>query len=155
MQTKLLAVDIKSLIKKIPFSHIVGCEGIYSHLSLWMDWTIYGLTQYIIFITVFVVCLMVFNTTFNNISVISWRSVLLVEEIREPEENHRPVASHWRTVSHNVVYLALMEIWTHNISGEIPYDRGHDSPHLFFITNISIHWFEFWKITKYIFPEWI
>ena len=31
MQTKLLAVDIKSLIKKIPFSHIVGCEGIYSH----------------------------------------------------------------------------------------------------------------------------
>jgi hypothetical protein len=28
MQTKLLAVDIKSLIKKIPFSHIVGCEGI-------------------------------------------------------------------------------------------------------------------------------
>jgi hypothetical protein len=27
------------------------------------------------------VCLMVFNTTFNNISVISWWSVLLVEEI--------------------------------------------------------------------------
>ena len=26
------------------------------------------------------VCLMVFNATFNNISVISWRSVLLVEE---------------------------------------------------------------------------
>ena len=26
------------------------------------------------------VCLMVFNVTFNNISVISWRSVLLVEE---------------------------------------------------------------------------
>jgi hypothetical protein len=31
---------------------------------------------------------------FNNISVISWRSVLLVEETRGPEENHRPVASH-------------------------------------------------------------
>jgi len=27
---------------------------------------------------------MVFNTTFNNISVISWRSVLLVEETRVP-----------------------------------------------------------------------
>ena len=26
------------------------------------------------------VCLMVFNATFNNISVMSWRSVLLVEE---------------------------------------------------------------------------
>jgi len=31
---------------------------------------------------------MVFNTTFNNISVISWRSVLLVEEIGVPGENH-------------------------------------------------------------------
>ena len=35
---------------------------------------------------------MVFNATFNNISVISWRSVLLVDETRAPEENHRPVA---------------------------------------------------------------
>ena len=40
------------------------------------------------------VCLMVFNATFNNISVISWQSVLLVEEIGGPRENHRPVASH-------------------------------------------------------------
>ena len=45
------------------------------------------------------VCLMVFNTTFNNISVISWRSVLLVEETRGPGENHHPVASHWQTLS--------------------------------------------------------
>ena len=29
---------------------------------------------------------MVFNATVNNISVISWRSVLLVEEIRIPEK---------------------------------------------------------------------
>ena len=49
------------------------------------------------------VCLMVFNATFNNISVISWRSVLLVEEIGVAEENHRPVASHWQTLPHNVV----------------------------------------------------
>ena len=40
------------------------------------------------------VCLMVFNATFNNISVISWRSILFVEENRGPGENHRPVASH-------------------------------------------------------------
>ena len=39
-------------------------------------------------------CLMVFNATFNNISVLSWRSVLLVEETEGPGENHRPVASH-------------------------------------------------------------
>ena len=31
---------------------------------------------------------MVFNATFNNISVISWRSVLLVEETGVPGENH-------------------------------------------------------------------
>jgi hypothetical protein len=38
--------------------------------------------------------LMVFNATFNKISVISWRSVILVEETEVPGENHRPVASH-------------------------------------------------------------
>jgi hypothetical protein len=34
---------------------------------------------------------MVFNVTFNNISVISWQSVLLVEETEIPAENHQPV----------------------------------------------------------------
>jgi len=37
---------------------------------------------------------MVFNTTFNNISVIPWRSVLLVEETGVPGENHQPAATH-------------------------------------------------------------
>ena len=37
---------------------------------------------------------MVFNATLNNISVISWRSIFLVEETGVPGENHRPVASH-------------------------------------------------------------
>ena len=46
---------------------------------------------------------MVFNTTFNNILAISWQSVLLVEETGVPRENHRPVASHCQTLSHNVV----------------------------------------------------
>jgi hypothetical protein len=59
-------------------------------------------------------CLMVHNATFNNILVISWRSVLLVEETGGPGENHRTVASHWQTCSHNVVHLALIEIRTHN-----------------------------------------
>ena len=35
-----------------------------------------------------------FNATFNNILVMSWRSVLLVEETEVPKENHRPVSSH-------------------------------------------------------------
>jgi hypothetical protein len=38
--------------------------------------------------------------TFYNISDISWRSVLLVEETGVPGENHRPVANHRQTVSH-------------------------------------------------------
>jgi hypothetical protein len=35
-----------------------------------------------------------FNAIFNNISVISWRSVLLVDETGGPGENYQPVASH-------------------------------------------------------------
>jgi hypothetical protein len=33
---------------------------------------------------------MVFNATFNNISVLLWRSVLLVEETEVSGENHQP-----------------------------------------------------------------
>ena len=81
-----------------------------------------------------VVFLMVINATFANISVISWWSVLLVEErfvglseaepstdIEEtggPGENHRPVASHRQTLSHNVVHLALITIRPHKIRGD-------------------------------------
>ena len=63
---------------------------------------------------------MVFNATFNNISVISWLSVLLVEETKIPGENHRPVASHWQTLSHNVVSgtPCLSGLQTHNVSGD-------------------------------------
>jgi hypothetical protein len=43
---------------------------------------------------------MVFNATFHNISVISWWSVLLMEETRVSGENHRPAASHGQTWSH-------------------------------------------------------
>jgi hypothetical protein len=53
---------------------------------------------------------MVFNTTFNNISVISWWSVFLVEETEILGENHRPAASHW-------VHLAMSGTQTHNFSG--------------------------------------
>jgi hypothetical protein len=43
----------------------------------------------------------VFNATFNNISVISWWAVLLVEETGVPGENHRPTASQWFILFHN------------------------------------------------------
>jgi hypothetical protein len=46
---------------------------------------------------------MVFSATFNNISAISWRSVLLVDETGVCGENHRPAASNNQIISHNVV----------------------------------------------------
>ena len=63
---------------------------------------------------------MVFNATFNSISVIPWWSVLLVEETEIPGENHRPVASHSQTLSHNFVSSTprLSGIRTHNITGD-------------------------------------
>jgi hypothetical protein len=47
---------------------------------------------------------MVFNAFFNNISVISWSSVLLVRENGVPEENH---------------HLSQDGIGTHSCSGDI------------------------------------
>ena len=63
---------------------------------------------------------MVFNATFHNISVISWRTVLLVEETGVHGENYWPATNHWQTLSHNVVSSTprLSEIWTHNVSGD-------------------------------------
>ena len=57
---------------------------------------------------------MMFNATFNNISVISLQSVVLVEETRVPGENHWPAASHWLTLSHNVVSSAPCHEWGSN-----------------------------------------
>jgi hypothetical protein len=44
-------------------------------------------------------CLTPLLTNFSGVP----GSVLLVEEIRVPEENHWPVISHGQTLSHNVV----------------------------------------------------
>jgi len=54
---------------------------------------------------------MVFHTTFNSISAISWWSGLLVEETGE---------SHWQTLWPNVVSRTprLSRIQTHNLSGD-------------------------------------
>ena len=57
---------------------------------------------------------MVFNATFNNISGILWQSVLLVEETGVPGEKHWPVASHWQTLSDNVVSSTPHHEWDSN-----------------------------------------
>jgi hypothetical protein len=58
---------------------------------------------------------MLFNATFNNISTISWRSVLLVDEIGIPGENHDLQLDHILLYR---VYL-LSGIRTHNVSGDM------------------------------------
>ena len=67
---------------------------------------------------VWLVSFMVLNATFNNISVISWRSVSFMVE--ETGKSHRPVASDWQILSHNIVSstLRLGEIRSHNVSGD-------------------------------------
>ena len=64
---------------------------------------------------------MVFNATFNNISVILWQSMLLVNETGVPGENHRAASSHWQTLSHNVVSSTphLDGDRTHNFIGDM------------------------------------
>ena len=59
---------------------------------------------------------MVFDATFNNISVIAWQSVLLVEETGVPGENHSPVTSQGQTLSYNIVSYTLfvhIDVSTH------------------------------------------
>ena len=57
--------------------------------------SLYAITNKIIYDCEYLfVCLIVFIATFNNISVIWWRSVLLVEETGEHGGNHGSVASH-------------------------------------------------------------
>ena len=51
---------------------------------------------------------MVLNATFNNVSDISWPSVLFVEETGVPGENHQPTASHWQSLLQNVSHLFFL-----------------------------------------------
>jgi hypothetical protein len=68
------------------------------------------------------VIVMVYTATFNNFSVISWRSVLIMEETRYPEKTiNLPQVTD--KLSHNVVSSTprLSRIRTCNVSGESNY----------------------------------
>ena len=61
---------------------------------------------------------MVSNATFDNISVISLRSVLLVGETGGPGENHRPVEV-TDNLYHIMLYTSPWSSETHNISSDM------------------------------------
>ena len=63
---------------------------------------------------------MVFNATLNNISVISWRSILFLKETGVHVENYRPATNQWQTLSKICIqYTGLRELRIHNISGDM------------------------------------
>ena len=72
---------------------------------------------------------MVFNATSNNISVISWRSVLLGEEIWVSGENNRPVVRHWQScIGYTSPWTGLELTTLVVMSTDYTYD--HDGPTL-------------------------
>jgi hypothetical protein len=60
---------------------------------------------------------MMFNATFKNISVISWRSILLVEETEDSEKTTD--LSQVTNKLYHIMLYTLIKIWTH-ISGDRP-----------------------------------
>jgi hypothetical protein len=74
--------------------------------------------------------LMVFNTTFNNMSAMSWLSVLLVQETGVPGENHRPVVSPDKRyyimlyLEFECTTLEVIDI----VVNQLPWDHEHDGP---------------------------
>ena len=67
---------------------------------------------------------MPFSATFNNISVISWWSVVHIGEGNR--RNHWPVANHWQTLSHILLSHKSTSSWPAGIRTlNAPYDHDH------------------------------
>ena len=96
--------NLRSEVVEALFCYCITCFNIYKGHNSWRKiW----------------VRVMVFNATFNNVSVISWRSDLLMGEAGIPGENHGQ--KHWQTLSHNIFPSTPrhQRIRTHNFSGNV------------------------------------
>ena len=102
----------------------------------------------------------VFNR-FSNILVVSWRSVLLVEETGVPGENHRPAASHWQTycicsyesrkqLSTTVIVWIKLSCWRKGYPNKARLLQCWIHRHQYFTVVIK-NWL---TITKYLFLKW-
>jgi hypothetical protein len=89
------------------------------------------------------------TSIFNNISVITWPSVLLVEETGVPEENHLPVTSHWQTLSgvkHHYPNLTLkiLLLTAVTVCVDLLHLIFHDFPQ-----NLVLYEFYFYDLSQY------
>ena len=96
---------------------------------------------------------MVLNATCNNISVISWQSVLLVEETGLSGVNHPPVASHCQSYHKSFIeYLYTYWLACHIIETlKIFFSIIIDKVYLFclLINCTHIQSFQNWMVTRY------
>jgi hypothetical protein len=49
--------------------------------------------------------MVVFNVTFSNISAISWRPVVVMEEAGVPGKNYRPLANNWKNFIECTIFV--------------------------------------------------
>jgi hypothetical protein len=74
-----------------------------------------------------------------------------VEETRVPGENHRPVASHWQTLSHNVVSSTPHNFsgdrhWLHTFFTEQMLTNKYCA--ILFVPSMNCSHYEIWNIKK-------
>jgi hypothetical protein len=93
---------LKASILSAIFGHVHCMISFHSNRSLYIVWLVSITTSHIVFLILN--DLMVFNTTFNNITVISWQSVLLTGQCFSPGT---PVSSTNKTDCHDITDILL------------------------------------------------